>query len=67
VQVYPVVSMDYDRREEGYLALGNYLDGENAEGTKYEATQPVIMCYEPNVRRSRPPAPSPPPLLARGL
>ena len=48
-QVYPVVEMDYQRREEGYLALGSYQDGANSSSSKFGHTQPVVMCYHPNV------------------
>jgi hypothetical protein len=48
-EVYPVVEMDYQRREEGYLALGSYQDGANSSSSRYGHTQPVVMCYHPDV------------------
>lgn len=48
-EVYPVVEMDYQRREEGYLALGSYQDGANSSSSWYGHTQPVVMCYHPSV------------------
>lgn len=50
--VYPVVEIDYTRREEGYLALGGYIDGDNQTGTAFNYTQPVVMRYEPEGRKS---------------
>ncbi len=29
--VYPVVEMEYEQRQEGYAALGSFIDGDNAE------------------------------------
>eukprot|EP00195_Chlamydomonas_chlamydogama_P015575 CAMPEP_0202901682 /NCGR_PEP_ID=MMETSP1392-20130828/14398_1 /ASSEMBLY_ACC=CAM_ASM_000868 /TAXON_ID=225041 /ORGANISM="Chlamydomonas chlamydogama, Strain SAG 11-48b" /LENGTH=190 /DNA_ID=CAMNT_0049588285 /DNA_START=287 /DNA_END=859 /DNA_ORIENTATION=+ len=49
--VYPVVEMEYARREEGYAALGEYIDGVNAARTRFSYTQPVIMRYEPSGRK----------------
>lgn len=43
--MYPVVEREYQKREEGYAALGGYLDGDNATGTKFNFTQPVVMSY----------------------
>jgi hypothetical protein len=48
-EVYPVVEMDYQRREEGYLALGSYQGGGNSSKSRYGHTQPVVMCYHPDV------------------
>jgi hypothetical protein len=48
-EVYPVVEMDYQRREEGYLALGSYQGGGNSIKSRYGHTQPVVMCYQPDV------------------
>ena len=48
-EVYPVVEMDYQRREEGYLALGSYQDGANSSSSRHGHTQPVVMCYHPDV------------------
>eukprot|EP00878_Enallax_costatus_P038980 GHUV01044484.1.p1 GENE.GHUV01044484.1~~GHUV01044484.1.p1 ORF type:complete len:166 (+),score=49.13 GHUV01044484.1:738-1235(+) len=49
--VYPVIEMDYERREQGYLALGSYQDGANETGSKFGFTQPVVMCYHPEGRK----------------
>ncbi|GFR46101.1 hypothetical protein Agub_g7581 [Astrephomene gubernaculifera] len=49
--VYPVVEMEYVRREEGYAALGAYIDGANEAGRRFPHTQPVIMCYQPDGRK----------------
>lgn len=38
--------MEYQRRDEGFLALGAYMDGKNEEGAAMAQTQPVIMRYE---------------------
>lgn len=46
--VYPVVCMDYARREEGYAALGSYFDGGNVDGVRFAYTQPVVMRYNPD-------------------
>jgi hypothetical protein len=48
-EVYPVVEVQYQRRDEGYLALGTYFDGQNAAGVKFQETQPVVMRYEGQV------------------
>lgn len=48
-EVYPVVEMDYSRREEGYLALGGYQDGANSSSSRFGHTQPVVMSYHPDV------------------
>jgi hypothetical protein len=52
-EVFPVVEMDYQRREEGYLALGSYPDGANSSSSRYGHTQPVVMCYHPDVGLQR--------------
>ena len=73
-----VVDMAYERRDEGFIALGNYLagmpslsipskeclhllqaskamtshphgPGKNEAGVRMEATQPVVMRYDPSV------------------
>jgi hypothetical protein len=36
---YPVVEMPYQRREEGYAALGGYIDGDNSDQTKFAYSQ----------------------------
>lgn len=46
---YPVVEMDYERREMAYLALGEYQSGANASSTKFGFTQPVVMQYHTDV------------------
>ena len=33
------------RRDEGYLLLGGYLSGQNADGMRCRETQPIVMCY----------------------
>jgi hypothetical protein len=43
--VYPVVEMAYVQRQEGYAALGSFIDGDNAERVRFAYTQPVTMCY----------------------
>ncbi|WIA08929.1 hypothetical protein OEZ85_008346 [Tetradesmus obliquus] len=48
---YPVVEMDYERREMAYLALGEYQSGSNASSTKFGFTQPVVMQYHPDGRK----------------
>jgi hypothetical protein len=45
--VYPIVEMDYSRREEGYLTLGQYFDGANAAKARLGFTAPIIMRYQP--------------------
>lgn len=47
--MYPVVVMPYQRREEGYAALGSFFDGANADGTRFSYTQPVVMTYRADV------------------
>ncbi len=47
--VFPVVEMEYQRREEGYASLGGYIDGKNSQGARFAYTQPVVMCYNPDV------------------
>lgn len=51
-EVFPVVECDYQRREEGYLALGSYQDGDNSSRSRFGHTQPVVMSYHPGVSRS---------------
>lgn len=45
--VYPYISTPYERRDEGYLALGAYMDGQNTESAQMNSTQPIVMRYEP--------------------
>ncbi|PNW76664.1 hypothetical protein CHLRE_11g467784v5 [Chlamydomonas reinhardtii] len=49
--VFPVVEMDYGRREEGYASLGSYFDGSNDAGEKFAYSQPVVMEYHPDGRK----------------
>jgi hypothetical protein len=51
-EVYPVVQMPYQQRAEGYVALGAYIDGDNASSTKFCYSQPVVMKYLPSVSSS---------------
>ena len=44
-EVYPVVEMEYERREEAYSSLGGYIDGDNSSNWKFEYSQPVTMRY----------------------
>ena len=46
--VYPYISTPYERRDEGYLALGAYMDGQNSDAVKMNSTQPIVMRYEPS-------------------
>ena len=41
--------MPYQQRAEAYVALGAYIDGDNAAGTKFCYSQPVVMKYLPSV------------------
>jgi hypothetical protein len=45
-ECYPVVEMRYERREEAYGLLGGYIDGDNANGWKFDYSQPVTMSYD---------------------
>ena len=45
--VYTFINTPYERRDEGYLVLGAYMDGQNSESAKMNQTQPVVMRYEP--------------------
>ena len=40
-------SVAYEKRDEGFLALGEYLGGANAEGIKLVQTQPVFLTIRP--------------------
>jgi hypothetical protein len=44
--LYACVEMPYERRDEPYLLLGAYIDGDNAAGTRFSYTQPVIMQHD---------------------
>ncbi len=46
---YTVAQVLYNRRDEGFLALGEYLSGCNATGSRMQETQPIVMCYHPDV------------------
>lgn len=37
------------RTQEGYAALGSFIDGDNSEGARFAYTQPVVMRYAPDV------------------
>lgn len=37
----------YERRDEGFLALGSYMEGRNSESARMNLTQPIVMRYEP--------------------
>ena len=45
--VYPFATTPYERRDEGFLALGSYMEGQNSESAKMTVTQPIVMRYEP--------------------
>ena len=51
LDAYTVVRMPYARRDEGYIGLGAYFDGQNDLGAKLAETQPVVMRFAPGVRR----------------
>ena len=42
---YPCVETRYINRPDGYLALGSYMSGANASGTRFPETQPIMMQY----------------------
>ena len=44
--VYPFVTTPYERRDEGFLALGSYMEGHNSEAARMNLTQPIVMRYE---------------------
>lgn len=46
MQSYPVVEMQYQRRDDGFLGLGSYFDGGNTDRIMMKETQPVIMRYD---------------------
>ena len=54
LDAYTVVRMPYGRRDEGYLGLGAYFDGENDLEVKLAETQPVVMRFAPRVCRLSP-------------
>ena len=45
--VYPFATTPYERRDEGFLALGSYMEGCNSESARMNLTQPIVMRYEP--------------------
>lgn len=45
--VYKVVRMPYERRDEGYIGLGAYFDGQNDGGLRLRQSQPVVMRFTP--------------------
>ena len=45
--VYPFATTLYERRDEGFLALGSYMEGHNSESARMNLTQPIVMRYEP--------------------
>jgi hypothetical protein len=45
---HAVASITYQRRDEGFLALGAYLSGANAERKRCIETQPVLMTHDPS-------------------
>jgi hypothetical protein len=53
-QSYKMVRTEYERREEGFLALGSYFDGSNSAGLRLNETQPIIMRHDQRrVRQQR--------------
>lgn len=48
---FPVVECDYTRREEAYLALGEYQGGANAASVRFGFTQPLVLCYHASGRK----------------
>ena len=42
-----VARVAYERRDAGFLALGEYLSGGNAGGRRFQETQPIVMSYPP--------------------
>lgn len=46
---YPVAETSYVRRDEGFLLLGEYMTGANSTQTRMKETQPIVMCYYPEV------------------
>jgi hypothetical protein len=41
--------MKYERKDDGFFALGGYFDGSNSRGLRFIQTQPVVTTYLPNV------------------
>jgi hypothetical protein len=48
LQPHTVVATRYQRRDEGFLALGGYLSGANERQTRCVETQPVVMTFRPD-------------------
>jgi hypothetical protein len=46
---YPVIRVPYQRRDEGYSALGSFMEGANSGQVVFTESQPVVMRYEPQV------------------
>lgn len=51
-ELFPVVTMEYENRAEGYGSLGNYIDGRNSDNRRFPQTQPVVMQYFPDGRKT---------------
>jgi hypothetical protein len=47
---YAAAEIAYQRRDEGFLLLGSYMSGSNADGVRCRETQPIVMGYQPQVR-----------------
>ena len=47
-----VIRTEYDRRDEGFDALGGYMDGRNEAEARLPAPQPVIMTYFPDGKKT---------------
>lgn len=45
---HTVLECAYESRGEAYDAIAGYFRGMNAEGTKYEETQPIVLNYFPD-------------------
>ncbi len=43
---FPSAATTYTNRGSAYLALGSYMSGENASGTRFPETQPILMHYD---------------------
>lgn len=55
LRFYPpfvVAAVDYQKRDEGYLAIGDYISGANAAGTRLIQTQPVFLTLRPGASPS---------------
>ena len=47
---YAAAEIAYQRRDEGFLLLGSYMSGSNADGVRCRETQPIVMGYQPQAR-----------------